>query len=226
MKKIFLVAFLMLSQINFAQEKLTKNLGDFDAVRVFDRISVQLVPANENKIEITGDRRDDVEIVNKNGDLKIRMKLKKLLKGEDITAILYFKNEIETIEASEGSYVSSEATFKAIDFSVNAKEGAEIKINLDAQKLAVKATSGGIVKLKGNATNQDIVINSGGIVDAKDLETSQTTVAINAGGEADVKASDLVDAKTRAGGDITIYGSPKKINKKTFAGGNITESKR
>lgn len=226
MKKILLVAILMLSQINFAQEKLTKNLGDFDAVRVFDRISVQLVPANENKIEITGDRRDDVEIVNKNGDLKIRMKLKKLLKGEDITAILYFKNEIETIEASEGSYVSSEATFKAIDFSVNAKEGAEIKINLDAQKLAVKATSGGIVKLKGSANNQDIVINSGGIVDAKDLETSQTTVAINAGGEADVKASELVDAKTRAGGDITIYGSPKKINKKTFAGGNITESKR
>lgn len=226
MKKILLVAFLMLTQINFAQEKLTKNLGDFDAVRVFDRISVQLVPANENKIEITGDRRDDVEIVNKNGDLKIRMKLKKLLKGEDITAILYFKNQIETIEASEGSYVSSEATFKAIDFSVNAKEGAEIKINLDAQKLAVKATSGGIVKLKGSANNQDIVINSGGIVDAKDLETSQTTVAINAGGEADVKASELVDAKTRAGGDITIYGSPKKINKKTFAGGNITESKR
>ncbi|RKS26376.1 putative autotransporter adhesin-like protein [Flavobacterium endophyticum] len=226
MKKILLVAFLMLTQINFAQEKLTKNLGDFDAVRVFDRISVQLVPANENKIEITGDRRDDVEIVNKNGDLKIRMKLKKLLKGEDITAILYFKNEIETIEASEGSYVSSEATFKAIDFSVNAKEGAEIKINLDAQKLAVKATSGGIVKLKGSANNQDIVINSGGIVDAKDLETSQTTVAINAGGEADVKASELVDAKTRAGGDITIYGSAKKINKKTFAGGNITESKR
>lgn len=226
MKKIVLAAFLMLSQMNFAQEKITKNLGDFDEVKVFDRISVQLIPANENKIEISGDRKDDVETVNKNGELKVRMKLKKLLKGEDITAIIYFKNEIETIEASEGSYVSSEATFKAIDFDVNAKEGAEIKINLDVQKLEVKATSGGIVKLKGTATTQDIVINSGGIVDAKDLETSQTTVAVNAGGEADVRASELVDAKTRAGGDITVYGSPKKINKKTIAGGNITESKR
>jgi hypothetical protein len=101
----------MLSQLNFAQEKITKNLGDFDQVKVFDRISLQLVPANENKIEITGDRREDVEIVNKNGELKVRMKLKKLLKGEDITAILYYKNEIETIEASEGSYVSSEKNF-------------------------------------------------------------------------------------------------------------------
>lgn len=226
MKKIVLVAFLMLSQMNFAQEKLTKNLGDFNEVKVFDRISLQLVPGNENKIEITGDRKDDVEIVNKNGELKVRMKLEKLLKGEDITAILYFTNPIENIEASEGSYVSSEATFKAIDFNVNSKEGSEIKINIDAQKLTVRATSGGILKLKGNATSQDIVINSGGIVKARDLITSQTTVAVNAGGEVEVNASELVDAKTRAGGDIIIYGNPKKINKKTIAGGNITESKQ
>lgn len=226
MKKIVLVAFLMLSQMNFAQEKLTKNLGDFDEVKVFDRISLQLVPGNENKIEITGDRKDDVEIVNKNGELKVRMKLEKLLKGEDITAILYFTDAIESIEASEGSYVSSEATFKAIDFNVNSKEGSEIKINIDAQKLTARATSGGILKLKGNATSQDIVISSGGIVKARDLITSQTTVAVNAGGEAEVNASELVDAKTRAGGDIIIYGNPKKINKKTIAGGDIRESKQ
>lgn len=220
MKKIALVAFLMLSQMNFAQ-KTTKNLGDFDQVKVFDRISAQLVSGNENKIEISGSRKDDVEIVNKNGELKVRMKLGKLLKGDDITAIIYFKNEINTVEASEGSYVSSEATFKAIDFSVNSKEGAEIKLNLDTKKLKVKASSGGIVNVKGKATNQDIVINSGGIVKAKDLETSQTTVAVNAGGEADVNASDLVDAKTRAGGNITVYGNPAQVNKKNVIGGNI-----
>ncbi len=220
MKKIALVAFLMLSQINFAQ-KTTKNLGDFDQVKVFDRISAQLVAGNENKIEISGSRKDDVEIVNKNGELKVRMKLGKLLKGDDITTIIYFKNDINTVEASEGSYVSSEATFKAIDFSVNSKEGAEIKLNLDTKKLKVKASSGGIVNVKGKATNQDIVINSGGIVKAKDLETSQTTVAVNAGGEADVNASDLVDAKTRAGGNITVYGNPAQVNKKNVIGGNI-----
>lgn len=220
MKKIALVAFLMLSQMNFAQ-KTTKNLGDFDQVKVFDRISAQLVSGNENKIEISGSRKDDVEIVNKNGELKVRMKLGKLLKGDDITVTIYFKNEINTVEASEGSYVSSEATFKAIDFSVNSKEGAEIKLNLDTKKLKVKASSGGIVNVKGKATNQDIVINSGGIVKAKDLETSQTTVAVNAGGEADVNASDLVDAKTRAGGNITVYGNPAQVNKKNVIGGNI-----
>ena len=221
MKKIVLVAFLMLSQMNFAQDKSVK-LGDFDQVKVFDRISVLLVEGNENKIEITGKRKDDVEIVNKNGDLKVRMKFGKLLKGDDISATIYFTKQINSVEASEGSYVSSEATFKAIDFLASAKEGAEVKLNLDVKKLKVKAYSGGILNLKGKATNQDIIVNSGGIVKAKDLATSQTSVAVNAGGEADVNASDLVDAKTRAGGNITVYGNPAQVNKKNVIGGNIT----
>ena len=221
MKKIVLVAFLMLSQMNFAQDK-TVNLGDFDQVKVFDRISALLVQGSENKIEITGKRKDDVEIVNKNGELKVRMKLGKLLKGDDISATIYYTKEINSVEASEGSFVSSEATFKAIDFLASAKEGAEVKLNLDVKKLKLKAYSGGIINVKGKATNQDIIINSGGIVKAKDLATSQTSVAVNAGGEAEVNASDLVDAKTRAGGNITVYGNPAQVNKKNVIGGNIT----
>ena len=221
MKKIILVAFLMLSQMNFAQNK-TVSLGDFDQVKVLDRISALLVQGTENKIEITGNKKDDVETVNKNGELKVRMKFGKLLTGDDISVTIYFKNQINSVEASEGSYVSSEATFKAIDFLASAKEGAQVKLNLDVKKLKIKAYSGGILDLKGKATNQEIVINSGGILKAKDLITSQTTVAVNAGGEAEINASDLVDAKTRAGGNIHVYGSPKQVNKKNVIGGNIT----
>jgi hypothetical protein len=45
---------------------------------------------------------------------------------------LYFKN-IESIAASEGSYVSSEANFKQTIMDLNAREGAEI-IDLDVEK--------------------------------------------------------------------------------------------
>lgn len=220
MKKIVLVAFLMLSQMNFAQDK-TVSLGDFDEVKVFDRISLQLIQGTENKIEITGAKKDDVQIVNNNGELKVRMRLGKLLAGDDITAKLYFKNEIHEITASEGSYVSSEATFKAVSFEVSSKEGAEVKINLDVDKLNAKTSSGGILKLSGKATSQVAISNSGGIINAKDLKTTQTQITVNAGGEAEVNASDLVEAKTRAGGNIHVYGSPKQVNKKNVIGGDI-----
>ena len=38
-------------------------------------------------------------------------------------------------------------------------------------------------------------------------------------------ATDLVDAKTRAGGEIIIYGKPKQINEKKIAGGTIEQAK-
>lgn len=218
MKKILLVAFLGLSQ--FISAQVTKNLGDFSTVRVFDKINVTLVKASENKIVITGSRADDVEVVSKNNDLKVRMKLSKLLAGEDVSATIYYKN-IDQVEASEGSFVGSADTFKSTAFAVNAKEGSTIKLTLDVSKLTSKANSGGILQIDGKATNHDLVITSGGIFKGKSLTTAQTTVTISAGGDADVYASDFVDAKTRAGGDINVYGNPKQVNKKTTAGGTI-----
>jgi hypothetical protein len=225
MKNYKLIIILLLSQIGFSQENTTKNLGDFDAVKVFDKISLQLIPSEENKIELSGKNSSEVEIVNNNGELKVRMPIGKFLSGEDVTALFFYKN-IQSLDASEGSYISSEKAIKQISFSLNAKEGAEIKLKLDVQKLSIRATSGGIINLEGTAKNQDIVISSGGVLNAKDLQTEQTNVAISAGGTADIRASELVDAKVRAGGTITIFGKPKQINQKTVLGGSINKSNR
>lgn len=219
MKKVLLLAFLGLSQ--FISAQVTKNLGDFSTVRVFDQINVTLVKSSENKIVINGSKANDVEVVTKNSDLKIRMKLSKLLKGENIEATLYYTGNINTVEASEGSFVGSQDTFKGTAFELNAKEGATIKLDLDVAKLKSKANSGGILEITGTAKNHDLSITSGGIFKGKTLTTTQTTVSVSAGGEADVYASEFVDASTKAGGDIDVYGNPKQVNQKTFAGGSI-----
>lgn len=219
MKKLIIAAFIGFSQLISAQ--VSKSLGDFTTVKVFDQINVTLVKANENKIEIRGEKAGDVEVVNKNNDLKIRMKFTKLLQGEDIEATVYYKGSIDKVEASEGAFVGSSDTFKATAFEISAKEGATVKLNLAVSKLNSTSGSGGILELTGTATNHDVVLKSGGILKGKNLETSQTTIAINAGGEADIYATELVQAKTRAGGDINIYGNPKQVNENKTAGGRI-----
>jgi hypothetical protein len=150
------------------------------------------------------------------------MPFPKLLSGEDIAIKLYFKN-IESISASEGSYVSSDANFKQTIMDLDAREGAEIKIDVDVEKVNVKAVTGGIIELSGKATNQDVKLMTGGILKSKELQTSQTTINVSAGGNAEIYATTLVDAKIRAGGFIYIYGSPKQINKETLFGGSIIE---
>jgi hypothetical protein len=220
MKKIFFIAFVFMTQFNFSQT--TIELKEFNDVKVFDKLSVILIASNENKAVITGTSQSKVEVVNKNGLLKIRMPLTKLMTGDEAKVTLYFK-KIQSIDANEGSVVTCDDIFKQTTFDMGVQEGARITVVLDVDKTSIKAYSGGIVEVRGKAVAQSVLINSGGILKANELETSQTTVSISAGGSADVKATTLVDAKVKAGGTVTIFGNPKEIRQETVLGGSIIQ---
>ncbi len=221
MKRVILVVFVLLTQFNYAQTVI--NLGDFDEIKVFDQLNVTLIPSNENKIVITGTNQSNVETVNRNGLLKIRISLTKILEdNKDLKLTLYFK-ELQSIDANEGSNVICDAVFKQISMDLSAQEGARIEAMLEVEKTTVEVFSGGIINLSGKAVNQKVSIHTGGILKAKDLVTSQTTINISAGGNAEINATTLVDAKVNAGGSIYIYGKPKQIKQQELAGGTITE---
>mgnify|MGYP006079494659 FL=1 len=88
MKNLLIITFVLLTQITLSQ--VTRDLGDFDSVKVFDKLNVKLIPSTENKVIINGNREDEVEVVNKNGELKLRMPFPKLMYGDDIIITLFF----------------------------------------------------------------------------------------------------------------------------------------
>ena len=221
MKKIF-YSLLFISALGYSQ--LEKKVGEFSKVTAFDKIDVYLIKSTENKVVLKGIKKEEVELVNKNGELKIKMSFGNLLQGDNISATVYYTS-IDAIEANEGSRVSSNEIFDGLLLDIIAKEGSEIKINLAVDKLKARTSQGSVLKLSGTVDYADILVNSGAQYEAKDLITKQTTITGNAGGEADVYATDLVDAKIRAGGSILIYGKPKQINQKTIAGGTIEQAK-
>ena len=166
MKKI-IYTLLFISSIAFAQTE--KNVGDFNKVTSFDQIDVLLLPGTENKVILQGTNSEEVELVNNNGELKIRLPLGKLLKGDDISATVYYK-KLDAVEANEGSRISSEKEIKAIGFDIITKEGSEVVLkNLNADKLTVRCGAGSIVTIKGTVKNQDILSNSGAKYDGRIL---------------------------------------------------------
>lgn len=220
MKKFFLLLFCSSFSFLFSQE--IKKLETFNAISVFDRISVEIIPSTENKLVVFGNDAESVQIINKNGVLKIRMPFTKAASGEDINAKLYFKS-IDNIIANEGSSVYCKEIIEITTLSVNAKEGADITLQLKTDFVEIRCVSGGIIDIKGTANKQDCSIGTGGNYKAKDLLTSETNVSISAGGNASIYATNLVNAKVKAGGTIFIYGKPKEINQEVFLGGTITE---
>lgn len=213
---------LVFSSVAFGQ--VEKNVGDFNKVTSFDQIDVMLIKGNENKVVVDGKEAKEVELVNKNGELKVRMPLTKLLGGDHISVTVYFKN-LTAVEANEGSRIACGDKINAVAFEINAKEGSQVRLSLEVEKLNVRVANGSKINLEGSADNQDVLVNSGGIYEAMNFKTAQTTVTANAGGEADIYATSYVNAKVRAGGDITIFGKPKQIDQKIIAGGNIQEAK-
>ncbi|WP_396208927.1 head GIN domain-containing protein [Flavobacterium sp.] len=222
MKKI-IYSLLLMSSLTYAQTE--KNVGDFTKVTAFDKIDVNLIAASENKVVLTGAHSNEVELVNKNGELKIRMPLTKMLSGYSVSATVYYK-KIEAVEANEGSRITSKDTISVLNFDVICKEGSDIKLtNLQADRLQIRVSQGSIVTIIGTVKNQDVLSNSAGKYDGQDCKTQQTAVTVNAGGIAEVNATDIVNAKTRAGGEITIYGNPKKVIEQSVVGGTIKQVK-
>ena len=219
MNRIGFLLFLLTTKCLFAQKR---NVGDFTKVTAFDQIDVVLIPSAENKVSLKGSGSDQVELINKNGELKIRMPLTKMFSGDNISATVYY-TQLNTVEANEGSRIASEAVISTGDFEIITKEGSIVELDLDVKNLLVKMNDGSKVSLEGKADSQDVLLNSGSVYKAEKLQTTSTIITSNTGAEGSIRVSDLADAKCRAGGKVYIYGNPKRINKKIIAGGKIYE---
>ncbi len=220
MKNLLLLLFAIVSLSVSGQRIVDKEVGDFNKIKVFDLIEVNLIKSDVNKVIIKGRNVDDIKIVNTDGTLKLRMHLEKKFQGEDTFIEVYYK-QIDIIDGNEGSKIVCNELIKQDHLEIRAQEGAKIKAGLDVVDLEVRAVTGGIVETSGLAKNQWIVLNTGGIFEGRGLKTLNTDIKITAAGEAEVFASDKVDINVKAGGDVYVYGNPKEINKNTLAGGRI-----
>ena len=220
MKTLFTFFLATLASISFAQNPLDKNVGDFNEVKVYDLIEVNLVKSDEDRVVITGEDVEDVQVINKNGVLKIRMKFERSFDGSKTFVAVHYK-KLDIIDGNEGAFISSNELIEQDKITIKSQEGARLKIGLDVKTVDVRAVTGGIVETKGKADTQNITLNTGGIYEGKSFETKNTTVVIRAAGDAEVFASQAVDAKVRAGGDIYIYGNPNSIKEDLALGGRI-----
>jgi len=219
MKTIVKILVLFITTTLFANN-IDKQVGEFSTVKVYDLIEVELVKGSENKIEITGENAEDVVIVNKNGILKIRMSLNKSFDGNNIKIKLFY-TKLDVIDVNEGAKVFSKDVIKQYEIDLRAQEGASLNLAINVSYANIKSVTGGNIEVSGEATSQNVLIRTGGIYNGMDLNTEKTDVSISAGGEASVKASKLVDANVKAGGEIRVYGKPQTLNETTVLGGTV-----
>ena len=146
MKKLTFL-FLFVSTLLFAQEPTINKLGDFNTIKVFNGLTVNLISANKGSIQLFGKKADDVVYKNVNGMLKISMKFPETFSAKDVSVTVYYTNKLHTIDANEGSIVQSSDVLKGQNLELRVQEGAHINLEIKTKYSSLKAVSGGILEL-------------------------------------------------------------------------------
>lgn len=220
MKSKLSLLFTLIGFMCISQEKLEKEVGEFTTLKVYDLINVKMIKADKNKVEIKGEDTEDVEFVNRNGVLKIRMSPEKYFDGTDTYITLYYTT-IDVIDANEGSIITVENTIEQYEIDLKTQEGAKIRAQLKVKYANIRAVTGGIVSVEGSSKNQDVSVYTGGVYEGENLKSEFSEVSIQAGGEVKVNCSDKLEIKIKAGGDVFVYGNPKKIDENRVFGGRV-----
>jgi len=220
MKKSSFILVLFFNFLVFSQPPVSKTIGEFSKLKVYDLINVELIQSSENKIEIFGENAKNVSIIQKNNTLKIRMEVSKFFKGED-TVVKLFYTKINTIDVNEGAKVVSETPIQQYEIELKAQEGGEITVPVKTKVLTIKSISGGKIQVHGTSKSQNININTGGVYKGEKLQAQLSKIKIKAGGSAEVRSSDLIDVKIFAGGFLTIFGQTTNTKQNNIFGGKI-----
>ena len=225
MKKIIFVCVLISSLSYTAQTKINKNLGDFNILKVYNGIELELIKSTEQKLEITGNKSEMVKIKNVNNTLKISLPFS--LKPENnaangqVLVKLYYNNVIDVIDANEGATITGKEVSQD-KLEVNAQERAFINLVVKVKNLEVRASSGGIIKLSGTTTNQNVDLDLYGVYHGFTLNASTiSTIKAGTGAKAEVLAGKTLNAKVSFGGSIFYKGNPDVVKDKKVIGGII-----
>lgn len=221
MKKYLFKFLLILSISVFSQTTITKTLGDYTILKVYNGIDVELIKSDKQELVITGEKSEKVKVKNTNNTLKIYLRFPETLANGKVKIIVYYSKNISTIDANEGASIIAK-DFKQNQLEVKSQEGALINMVIETKHLTVKAVSGGTVKLTGTTKNQNVEVHDAGTYHGYNLKTSDASIIRAAiGGKAEVNVGETLDAKIRFGGTIFYKGTPEVLKTKKVLGGTI-----
>jgi len=225
MKKLLFISLLFFTIISNAQEKITKNLGDFSILKVFNGIEVEIIKSDKNFLEITGEKATKVRIKTIDNTLKILLKFPEISADNKVLVKLFYNNPLTTIDGNEGATITGK-DIKQEKLIVKAQERAFINLVINVNRVEVKAISGGIIKLSGAVKTAKIDTDLYGIFHGFNLKVANVaTVQAGTGAKAEVFTEKTLHASVNFGGSIFYKGTPKLITDKKVAGGIIKQRK-
>lgn len=222
MKKILLLFFLGTAML-FSQDNITMSLNDFETLKVYNGIDIELIQSDKQELIISGKKAEKVKVKLKNKTLKLTLRFPETMAEGDVKITLFFNKDISVIDANEGVTLTSKGIEQG-HIEVKAQEGAFVNMVVNTKYLTVKGSSGGVLKLSGTTKNETVKLDLAATYHGYKLETTNMSIVkVGSGAKAEINAGESLDAKVTFGGTIFYRGTPEFLTEKKVIGGTIEQ---
>jgi hypothetical protein len=225
---VFMVAiaasFSMFAQDNDENvNKETRNIKEFDKIKVTRGINVTLIKGEEPKAEINivNAPTSDVIIENDQNELEVKMRTRIY---DDVSVQVYvtYTKDIREITLGSGGAIDNEGVLTGKVLVLDSGLDSVIDLNVDVEDIEASVSAARIT-MEGYAKSLEVKASTGGKFQGQNMEVKKAYVTANTGGIATVKATELLNAKAGTGGTVEYLGKPQKLETKETFGGKVVK---
>lgn len=234
MKRVNLLTFLVFAALTGFSQKVTLQLSSFNKLDAFGPFDVKLVKSETERAEINfnGIEKEDIVYEAQKGTLRLKFKNRHYMdewendrrRSRYVLVTVYYK-DIDVIEAGAGAVVTSQETLKSKYLSIECSMGAEVTLDIFAQKIEATSNMGGILEMSGQTELLDVKANMGGVLKASHLESKTVYVKANMGAVVTVHATEELEASAGFGAIVDYVGGPAVRNTSNNFGGEVNSKK-
>lgn len=220
--KLILIAFLATFGISNAQtQNDSRQLRDFNVVKVSNAIKAELVKGDVNKVEITASGIDvgKVETSVVGDALEVRL-ARGNYRNHSVRVVVTYV-DIQGIEATSSAQVVAKSKIEALEAYLATSNNAYLEANVEADKLNLEAATNSRIFIKGNVKQLEVNAYTNAQVDGMNLVAQKVNVLGNTTASISFTATSSINGSLATAAKIVYDGNPSEVNVKTGTGGSI-----
>lgn len=229
MRKLsFLFIISLFVSLASAQEKETRDVGNFDFIAMNISGKVYVTQGNKNEVIIEAEE-DDLENIRtevRSGRLSISTRDRggwfSWGDGLDGKVNIYITvKDLRGVSVSGSGDVISRGVIKGEDFETSISGSGDIEIELDVRRVESKITGSGNIELKGSAQRARLGISGSGKYFAEELKVDDYEVSISGSGRASINTNGELDVRISGSGSVYYSGNPSGVNTNVSGSGRV-----
>ncbi|MBR2199718.1 MAG: DUF2807 domain-containing protein [Bacteroidales bacterium] len=204
----------------------SRTVSDFDRVKISNAMTVNIVCAETQSVEIRADESliDNVKTKVVDGELRVFLDGKHLVinKKRKIEVNITVPT-LNSLEASGACAVDVDG-FSNEDFSVNASGASDVDLYNLVAKGNIRLDVSGASNVKADGSADKVVIHASGAskVSAKYLITNIADVHASGASDVSIAVNDEIYAHSSGASDIDYYGRPAVVDVSESGAGDVT----